>query len=147
MLGKELVQDGHLLVQVPEKKWHSMEEKLKADVQFSVQQHHFPGVSSKTKDAEKLSIHFCCGSKNNWDCFSHNCFCQSAKSLREQSQTCVKKCESLHDRSGQLDKVMGHCSQWNHGRSSFGELHPITPESSIATMWRTQIAFTRKQSE
>ena len=52
-----------------EKKWYSMEENSpqgiwdhiakrccwnsqKADVQFSVQQHHFPGVSSKAKDME-----------------------------------------------------------------------------------------------
>ena len=37
-----------------------------------------------------------------------------------------------------------NCSQWNQGRSFFGEWHPITPESSIATISRTnRNAFTR----
>ena len=66
-----------------EKKWYSMEDNSsqgiwdhiadtrccwnsqKAGVQFSVQQLHFPRVISKAKDTEKLSIHFCCRSRNN----------------------------------------------------------------------------------
>ena len=59
-----------------EKKWYSMEENSpqgfwiisrtrccwnsqKADVQFSVQQLHYPVVSSKSKGHGKLSIHHC----------------------------------------------------------------------------------------
>ena len=41
--------------------WNSQ----KADVQFSVQQLHCPGVSSKAKDTENLSIHFAADQRNN----------------------------------------------------------------------------------
>ena len=74
-----------------EKKWYSMEENSpqgigitsrkrccwnsqKADVQFSVQQLHCTGVSSKAKDTEN------CQNILLW--IKHNCFCQSAQSLQ-----------------------------------------------------------------
>ena len=80
-LQRSLVLDsGHSLVQVPKRSgtlrkrisrtrccWNSQ----KADTLFSVQRLHCPGVSSKAKDTENCRYHF-----------SHNCFCQSAQSLR-----------------------------------------------------------------
>ena len=36
----------------------------------------------KSKGHGKPVDTFCCRSRNNWDHFSHNCFCQSAQSLR-----------------------------------------------------------------
>ena len=36
----------------------------------------------KSKGHGKLSIHFCCESRNYRNCFSHTCFCQSVQSLR-----------------------------------------------------------------
>ena len=41
--------------------WNS----LKADAQISVQQLHCPGVSSKAKDTEKLSIHVAADQETN----------------------------------------------------------------------------------
>ena len=113
-LQRSLVKDnGHLLVQVPTRScilWKRIVPKefgiisrkrccwnsLKVDVQFSVQQLHCPGVSSKAKDTEncryillqiKKQLRLCC----RIIVFANMC----------------EECESLHDRSGQPDVVMG----------------------------------------
>ena len=57
--------------------WHSQ----KADTQSSEPRVHCPGVSSKAKDTEKLSIHFA-ADQETIETFSHNYFCKSAQSLR-----------------------------------------------------------------
>ena len=54
--------------------WNSQ----KADVLFSVQLQEKPQKRRTRKTVDT----FCCRSGYNWDCFSHNCFCQSAQSLR-----------------------------------------------------------------
>ena len=80
-----------------EKKWYSMEEvhkefgitsrtrccwnSQKADVQFSVQQHHFPGVSSKAKDTENC-LYILLRITKQLRLFFAYIFCQSAQSLR-----------------------------------------------------------------
>ena len=56
--------------------------------------------SSERKGYGKLSIHFAADSGNNWNCFSHNCFCKSAQFLRSSRGTCVKSMNSLHERTG-----------------------------------------------
>ena len=81
-LQRSLVLDnGHLLVPVPKRSgilWRRIVHKefgitsrkrccwnwQEADVQFSVQQPHCPGVSSKAKDTANCYT-FCCGSRNN----------------------------------------------------------------------------------
>ena len=100
-LQRSLVLDnGHLLVQVPKKKWYSMEENSpqgmlgiisrtrccwnsqKVDVLFSVQRLHCPGVIS-FKGHGKLSIPFYCAEEGNIQTiFRIIVFCQSAQSLR-----------------------------------------------------------------
>ena len=55
----------------------------------------------KSKGHGKLSIHYCADSASIETIFQYNCLCQSA-----QSNMC-EEYESLHDRSGQLDEVMG----------------------------------------
>ena len=56
--------------------------------------------------------------------------------------------ETLHDRSGRPDMVMGqsiNCFQWNEDRSSFGEWRSSISKFSIATIWRTNWeAFTTR---
>ena len=88
---------------------------------------------------------FCCGSSNNWDFFAHNCFCQSAQSLRSSCKHVWRIwIPSRSIRATWCIDGTIICSQWNQGRSSFGEWRPSTPESSITTIWRTnQNAFTR----
>ena len=97
-LQRSLVLDnGHLLDQVPKRSgilwkrtvlkefeitsrkrccWNSQ----KADVQFSVQQLHCPGVSSKAKDTANC-LYTLLRIKKQLR-LSHNCVCQSAQSLR-----------------------------------------------------------------
>ena len=96
----------------------------------------------------KLSIHYCADQKTI-ETFSQNGFCQSAQSLRSTCKHVWRIWEPSRSIGWTwcIDGTI-NCSQWNQGRSSFEEWNPVTSESSIATVWRTnQIAFTRKQSE
>ena len=117
-LQRSLVYDnGHLLVQVPKRNgilWKRIAHKefgiisrkrcwwnsQKADVQFSVQQLHCPGVRSKAKDTEncrftllpiKKQLRVSANQLSFYGGFADMC----------------AECESLHDRSGQPDMVMG----------------------------------------
>ena len=99
--------------------WNSQ----KADVQFSVQQLHCPGVSSKAKDTEKLSIHFAADELTIETIF-RNIISVNQLSIYEAVAATCEEYESLHDRSGQPDVLMGQpivLSEINEGRSAFGE--------------------------
>ena len=62
----------------------------------------------KSKGHGKLSIHFAADELTIETIFSHTCFLQiSSVFFTEQSQTCVKNANPLHDRSGRPDMVMG----------------------------------------
>ena len=78
---------------------------LRADVQFSVLRLHCPEVNSKAKDTENCRFTIV-PTRQQLRLVSHNCFCRSAQSLRS-SRKHVWRMWILHDRSGQLDKVMG----------------------------------------
>ena len=149
-----------------EKKWYSTEEKRstrnlgsyrgqdavgirrKRVSNFPCNNSIVQGKSQKQRTWKTVDT-FCCILRNNWDHFLHNCFCHSAQSLRSSCRHVWRIL--IPSRSIRatwcLDGTI-NCSQWNQGSSFFGKWHPITPESSIATIWRTnRIAFTRKQSE
>ena len=97
---RSLVLDsGHLLGPGSEKKWYSMEENIPQGILDCIAEEMllefgesgcpiFPcnnsivQVKSQKQRTRKTVDTFCCGSGYNWDCFSHNCFCQSAQSLR-----------------------------------------------------------------
>ena len=65
--------------------WNSQ----KADVQFSVQQLHCPGVSSKAKDTENC-LHILLRTKKQVRLFRVIVFLPTSSVFTEQSQTCVK---------------------------------------------------------
>ena len=54
----------------------------------------------KRKGGGKLSIHFCADGGNDWNCFSHNHFCQSAQYLRS-SPRFVWGIQYLSDKNGE----------------------------------------------
>ena len=106
-----------------EKKWYSMEENSRQGILGSYRgqdavgirrkrMSYFPcnnsivQVWSQKQRTRKIVDTFYCGLPNNWDYFSHNCFCQSAQSLRSSCNMC-EEFESHQDRSGQLDVLMG----------------------------------------
>ena len=108
--GSLVLDNGHLLVQVPKRSgilWKEIAHKefgitswkrccwnsLKADVQFSVHQLHFPGVSSKAKDTENCLFILLRIKKQ-------------LRLFRIVANMC-EEFESLQDRSGQLDVLMG----------------------------------------
>ena len=75
--------------------WNS----LKVDVQFSVQQLHCPGVSSKGKGHGKLSTHFAADQETIENIFRIIVFANQL-SLYGAVENICEECESLHDRSG-----------------------------------------------
>ena len=95
----------------------------------------------KSKGHGKLSIHFTADCPTIETIFRIIVFANQL-SLCEPVANMCEEFETHQDRSGQPDVLMGQSIV------PFGEWHPITPESSIAAIWRTnQIAFTRKESE
>ena len=75
--------------------WNS----LTADVQFSVQQLHCPGVISKAKGHGKLSIHFTADYPTIETVFRIIVFANQLSLYGAVANMC-EECESLHDRSG-----------------------------------------------
>ena len=163
-LQRSLVLDnGHLLVQVPKRNgilWKRIAHKefgitsrkrcgwnsQKADVQFSVQQLHCPGVSSKAKDTVNC-LYILLRIKKQLRLFRIIVFANQLSLYGAVANTWRIWIPSRSIRATWCTDGTINCPQWNQGRSSFGEWHPITPESSIATIWRTNWnAFTRKQS-
>ena len=118
-----VLDNGHLLVQVPKRSgilrkrivhkefgitsrrkccWNSQ----KADVQFCVQQLHFPGVSSKAKGHGKLSFHFAADHGTIETIFRIIVFANQLSLYGAVASMC-EEFESLQDRSGQPDVLMG----------------------------------------
>ena len=122
-LQRSLVLDnGHLVVQVPKRSgilWKRIAHKefgiiprkrccwnlQKADVQFSVQQLHCPGVSSKAKDTANCP-YILLRIITQLRLFRIIVFANQLSLYGEVANIC-EECESLHDRSGQLDVLMG----------------------------------------
>ena len=101
----------------------------------------------RSKGHRKLSIHYAADSGNDWDYFSHNCFCKPAQSLRSSHGTCVKNMNPITKEQERPDKVIGtiNCSKWDQDRSSFGEWWSSISKLSITTIWRTNWeAFTTR---
>ena len=105
------------------------------DVQFSVQQLHFPGVSSKVKDTENLSIHFAADQETIETIFRMIVIANQLSLYGAVANMC-EECESLHYRSGQPDVLMGQSSVLSETKAEvpLETDDPITPESSIATI-------------
>ena len=82
--------------------WNS----LKVDVQFSVQQLHCPGVSSKAKDTENCRFTTVPIRKQLRLIFRIIVSANQLTLYGAVANMC-EECESLHDRSGQPDVVMG----------------------------------------
>ena len=81
--------------------WNS----LRVDVQFSVLRLHCPEVNSEAKRHGKLSIHFA-ADQETIETFFRIIVSANQLSLYGAVANMCEECESLHDRSGQLDKVM-----------------------------------------
>ena len=101
----------------------------------------------KNKGHGKLSIHFAADQEAIETVF--RIFLANQLSLYGAVANICEEFESLHDRSGQADKVMGtiSCPRWNQGRSSFGEWQLSIPESSIATIWKNELKGFHKKTE
>ena len=94
----------------PQGIWDHIAEKMlwnspKAGVQFSVQRLHCPGVSSKAKDTENCR-YILLPIKKQLRLF-RTIVSASQLSLYGAVAKMCGEYESLHDRSGQPDKVMG----------------------------------------
>ena len=101
--------------------------------------------SLKSKGHGKLSIHSAADQDTIWTIF-RKIFLQISSVFTEQLQTCVKNLKLIVKDQSNLMCWWDNFNnfEWNWSRSSFDEWHSWTPESSIATIWRTnQIAFTR----
>ena len=99
----------------------------------------------RSKEHGKLSIHYAADQETIETIF-RIIVSANQLSLYGALANMSEEFETHQDRSGTwcTDGTV-NCPQWNQGRSSFGKWHPVTPESSIATIWRTnRIAFTRK---
>ena len=123
-LQRSLVLDsGHLLVQVPKRSgipWKRIAHKefgiisrtkccwnsQKADVLFSVQQHHFPGSNLKCKGHGKLSIHFAADQETIETIFRIIVFANQLSLYGAVANMC-EEFESLQDQSRQPDVLMG----------------------------------------
>ena len=77
----------------------------KADVQFSVLQVHCP-KRLKSKGHGKLSMHYSADLETNETVFRTIISANQLSLYGAVAEMC-EECESLHDRSGQPDKVMG----------------------------------------
>ena len=82
--------------------WNSQ----KADVQFSVQQLHCPGVSSKAKDTANC-LYILLRIKKQLRLFFRIIVFANQLSLYGAVANICEEYESLHDRSGQPDVLMG----------------------------------------
>ena len=71
-----------------------------------MQQLHCPGVSLRAKDTEKLSIHYCADQATIETIFRIIVFANQLSLYGAVANMC-EEYESLHDRSGQPDVVMG----------------------------------------
>ena len=123
-LQRSLVLDsGHLLVQVPKRNgilWKRIVHKefgitsrkrccwnlQKADVQFSVRQLHCQGVSSKAKDRENC-LYILLRIKKQLRLLFRTITSANQLSLYGAVAEMCEEYESLHDRSGQPDVLMG----------------------------------------
>ena len=133
-----VLDNGHLLVQVLkrsgilEKRIVSKElgfklrmkccwNSQKADILFSVQRHHCPGVHSRAKDMETVNT-FHCRLPNNWNSFSHNYFRQSAQYLRSSDGYMWRIWNPSRSIRWTwcIDGTI-NCSRWNQGRDFFAE--------------------------
>ena len=123
-LQRSLVLDnGRLLVQVPRRSgtvWKKTVLKefgitsrkrccwnlQKADVQFSVQQLHCPGVNSKAKDTANCRFHFAATQETIETVFRIIVFANQLSLYGAVANIC-EEYDSLHDRSRQPDVLMG----------------------------------------
>ena len=76
------------------------------DVQFSVQRLHCPGVSSKAKDTENCRFTLL-PTQETIETIFRIIFSANQLSLYGAVANMCEECESLHDRSGQPDMVIG----------------------------------------
>ena len=112
--------------------WNSQ----RADVLFSVQQLHCPGVSSKAKDTENCR-YILLRIIQQLRLFRIIVFANQLSLYGAVANMCEEfEATKIH---------RGNLMYWWDNQKFLWESHPITPESSIAAIWRTnQIAFTRK---
>ena len=89
--------------------WDHIAEKMLvefADVQFSVQRLHCPWVNSKAKDTENCQFTITADQETIETIFRIIVSANQLSLYGAVANMC-EECESLHDRSGQPDKVMG----------------------------------------
>ena len=80
--------------------------RRKADVQFSVQQLHFPGVSSKAKDTANC-LYILLRIKETIETIFRILVFANQLSLYGAVANMCQECDSFHDRSGRLDVLIG----------------------------------------
>ena len=95
--------------------------------------------STQKKKTWKTVDSLCCHSSNNWNCFSNNCFCKPAQSLRSSRGDVWRV--RIHPRENGATRCDGTIkfltrAQCDQDRSSFGLRWPSVSRFSIATTWR-----------
>ena len=103
---------------------------------------HEPIVQRSTQKqrTRKTVNSLCCRPRNNWDYFSHDCFCKSAQSLRS-SRRDVRRVQNPSrqigaTRCGRAVEFLIRAKR-DQDRSAFGLWWPCSLRSSTATIWRT----------
>ena len=107
-----------------------------------------PEVSSRAKDTEKLSIHYCADQATIEIFFSHNCFCKSAQSLRSSRKHVWRVWKPFTIDHGNLI-----C--WWDNQLFLSEIKtevplewwPSTSKPSIAAIWRAILKVFHRLTE
>ena len=105
----------------------------------------------KSQGYGKLSIHCAADFWNDWNYFSHNCFCKAAQSSqssrRDMWRVWIPSRENGATRCDGSNKFLTRAER-DQERSTFGLWWPGQPRSSFAARWRTNWkAVTRRQIE
>ena len=109
------------------------ENSQKPDILFSVQQLHCPG-KLKSKGHGKLSIHYCADQATIETIFRISVFANQFSLYGAVANMC-EECESLHDRSGHPDVVMGQSIVLSEIKAEvLLELRPSKSNLSCATI-------------
>ena len=110
----------------------------KADVRFSVLRLHCPEVRLRSKGHGKLSIHFAATQETIETSFRIIVSANQLSLYGAVAEMC-EKYESLHDRSGRPDMVMGQSIVLSAIKTevSLDCDDPTYQDLSIATIWRT----------
>ena len=95
----------------------------------------------KSKGHGKLSIHYAADLENDWNYFSHNCFCKPARSVRSSRRDMWRVwIPSWKNGETRCDGAIEFLTraQCDQDRRTFGLWWPSKSRSSVAAIWRTK---------